>query len=138
MTTHEGSRRIFAIVMIVVEIIVIIMFGLFVRPLVHNDPTNNTSYYPEYQDVNVMMLIGFGFLMTFIKHHSWSALVYTFFINAIHVQLYMLLAPFWQNVFIGNWTQPITYVEKTFTSGSYSVAAILISFGAVIGRVGPL
>lgn len=52
-----------------------------------------------YQDVNVMMLIGFGFLMTFIKRHAWSALSYTFFINAIVVQLYILLAGFWERVF---------------------------------------
>jgi ammonium transporter Rh len=48
-----------------------------------------------YQDVNVMMLIGFGFLMAFIKTHAWSALSYTFFINSIIVQLYLLLGPFW-------------------------------------------
>ena len=51
-----------------------------------------------YQDVNLMMLIGFGFLMTFIRTHSWSALVYTFFINAVVVQLYMLFQPFWAKV----------------------------------------
>ncbi len=71
------------------------MYGIFVRPTVHNDSTVNTNYYPMYQDVNVMMLIGFGFLMTFVKNHSWSALSYTFFINAVVVQLYILLSGFW-------------------------------------------
>jgi len=71
------------------------MFGIFVRPRVHNDPTVNTNFYPMYQDINVMMLIGFGFLMTFVKNHSWSALSYTFFINAVIVQLYILLSGFW-------------------------------------------
>ena len=54
-----------------------------------------------------MMLIGFGFLMTFIKHNSWSALSYTFFINAIIVQLYILLGPFWHRVFNGHWDSKI-------------------------------
>lgn len=76
------------------------MYGLFVRP----DPLvtleENQTYYPAYQDVNVMMLIGFGFLMTFIKNHAFSALSYTFFINAIVVQLYILLSSFWKRVFI--------------------------------------
>ena len=71
------------------------MYGVFLRPMVHNNASTNVNYYPMYQDVNVMMLIGFGFLMTFIKSHAWSALSYTFFINAIIVQLYLLLAPFW-------------------------------------------
>lgn len=85
-----------------------------------------------------MMLIGFGFLMTFVKNHSWSALSYTFFINAVVVQLYILLAPFWHKVFKGHWDEKIFIVEKSFTSASYAVAAVLISFGGVLGRVGPL
>ena len=70
------------------------MYGIFVRVEAHADANVNHSYYPMYQDVNVMMLIGFGFLMTYIKKHSWSALVYTFFINAVIVQLYILLSSF--------------------------------------------
>ena len=85
-----------------------------------------------------MMLIGFGYLMTFIKHHLWSTLSYTFFINAIVVQLYLLWAPFWHKVFEGHWGDKIYIVEKSFTTGSYSVASVLIAFGAVLGRVGPL
>lgn len=65
-----------------------------------------------YQDVNVMMLIGFGFLMTYIKKHSWSALVYTFFINAVIVQLYILLSSFWLRVFSGGWSSSIIHVEE--------------------------
>ena len=52
-----------------------------------------------FQDVNVMMLIGFGYLMTFVKNYTWSALSYTFFINAIIMQLYPLLNGFWNRVF---------------------------------------
>jgi ammonium transporter Rh len=92
-----------------------------------------------YQDVNVMMLIGFGFLMTYIKNHSWSALVYTFFTNAITVQLYILLSAFWERVFHGHWEHEKIYLkEPSFTAASYSVAAILIAFGSVLGKVGPL
>ena len=91
-----------------------------------------------YQDVNVMMLVGFGFLMTFIKNYSWSALAYTFFINAIIVQLYILWAPFWHHVFKGHWGDKINLLERSFTTASYSVASILISFGAILGRIGPL
>lgn len=79
------------------------MYGLFLKTTVHNLDTVNVNYYPMYQDVNVMMLIGFGYLMTFIKNNSLSALSYTFFINSVIVQLYLLLAPFWHKVFHGKW-----------------------------------
>lgn len=79
------------------------LYGVFVRPQVHNDPTLNANSYPFYQDINAMMLIGFGFLMTFVRRYAWSALSYTFFINALVVQLYILLSAFWHRVFDGHW-----------------------------------
>ena len=114
------------------------MYGIFVRMRTHTDINTNQSYYPMYQDVNVMMLIGFGFLMTYIKKHAWSALVYTFFINAIIVQRYILLSDFWGQIFHGHWEDKIYLGEKDFTAASYSVAAVLISFGALLGKIGPL
>lgn len=105
----------------------------------HSDSSFNKNYYPMYQDVNVMMLIGFGFLMTFIKGYTWSTLSYTFFLNAVVVQLYLLFQPFWHTVFHSDGVKfNITINEKNFTAASYSVASMLISFGAVIGKVGPL
>eukprot|EP00919_Chromeraceae_sp_WS-2016_P037891 GHVR01090484.1.p1 GENE.GHVR01090484.1~~GHVR01090484.1.p1 ORF type:complete len:233 (+),score=5.35 GHVR01090484.1:31-729(+) len=138
MGDHSNNRRIFAISLLVIEIIIIIMFGIFVRINVHNDPTHSRDYYAMYQDVNVMMLIGFGFLMTFVKNHSYSALSYTFFINAIIVQLYILFSSFWHRVFNGHWENKIMLQEQNLTGASYSVASVLIAFGAVLGRVGPL
>jgi ammonium transporter Rh len=138
MDLHSRNRKIFGFLLLFVEIIIIVIYGIFVRTEVHNSNVNNIDYYPMYQDINVMMLIGFGYLMTFIKHHLWSTLSYTFFINAVVVQLYMLLQPFWHHVFEGHWGDKIFVVEKTFTAASYSVASVLIAFGAVLGRVGPL
>jgi hypothetical protein len=45
-----------------------------------------------------MMLIGFGFLMTFIKTYSWGALAFTFFINCAATQYYILWHGFWAKV----------------------------------------
>lgn len=92
-----------------------------------------------FQDVNVMMLVGFGFLMAYIRGYSWSALSYTFFINAVVVQLYILMIAFWEKVFVEGWADSKIHVEsKFFTFASYCVASMLIAFGAPLGRVGPL
>ncbi len=84
-----------------------------------------------------MMLIGFGFLKTFIKFGSWQALSYTFCINAIVVQYYLLWNSFWSKVMLNKWDETTVYLkEDSFTAASYSVTSILIAFGAVLGRVG--
>ena len=100
-TDCKKNRRMFAVLLLMIEVLMVVMYSLFVR----TDTTEgmgvapNNTYYPMYQDVNLMMLIGFGFLMTFIRTNSWSALCYTFMINAVVVQLYLLLQPFWHHVF---------------------------------------
>ena len=38
--------------------------------------------YPFFQDVHVMIFIGFGFLMTFIKTSAWSALALNWAVSA--------------------------------------------------------
>ena len=86
-----------------------------------------------------MMLVGFGFLMIFIKTYSLSALTYTFFINAIVIQLYPLLNKIWTDTIIGFNGQgtTINLNVKVFILASYCVASVLIGFGAFIGRTGP-
>jgi hypothetical protein len=64
-----------------------------------------------FQDINGMMLIGVGFIMTFIKTHSYSALSYVFFINIIVIQSYLLLAPFWSKVFHGGWNNSTLTIQ---------------------------
>lgn len=39
------------------------------------------NLYPFFQDVHVMIYIGFGFLMTFLKTSSWSALCFNWIIS---------------------------------------------------------
>jgi ammonium transporter Rh len=123
-----------------IEILIIIFYAIYVH-VDTDQPTQPLANvrYPAFQDVNVMMLIGFGFLMTFIKTHALSALSYTFFINAIVIQLYMLFNPLWDRIINGNPNGDyfIELNQIMITKGSYCVAAILISFGGVIGKVGP-
>ena len=139
----EASLKTFAKLLIGVEAIILIFYVVFVRP----EPTNFDivsdplvyERYKGFQDTNVMMLIGFGFLMTFIRTHSLSALSYTFFINAIVMQLYILFNAFWKRIFNGfsNEGEYIFINQNLITMSSYCVASVLIAFGGIIGRVGP-
>ena len=41
----------------------------------------DVNLYPMFQDVNVMIFIGFGFLMTYIKAQGQSALAFTWIVS---------------------------------------------------------
>ena len=44
-----------------------------------------------YQDVHVMMLVGFGFLMTFLKRHGFGSLGFTFLILCFVIEWSLLV-----------------------------------------------
>ena len=138
---HSRNIKRFAILLLIVEIAMIVLYGIFVR-INRTAETEyiNSKHYPAYQDVNVMMLIGFGFLMAFSKSFSWSAIAYTFFMNAVLPQLYILLSSFWRRVLHDGFNSDNYYIyvdERTFTLGLYSAASMFVSLGCTIGRVGP-
>jgi|688.fasta_scaffold337284_3 ammonium transporter Rh len=40
------------------------------------------AYYPMLMDITVMMFVGFGFLMVFLKTHSWTSVGFNYLIAA--------------------------------------------------------
>ena len=98
----------------------------------------DSQRYPAFQDVNVMMLIGFGFLMTFIRSYAWSAIAWTFLINAFVSQFYILFAPFWERLVYHGFHDFLITIDIVFLiKCSYAVGSVLVAFGGLIGRVGP-
>ncbi|CAH1245695.1 RHAG [Branchiostoma lanceolatum] len=60
------------------------------------DPDNNVvkAYYPLFQDVHVMMFIGFGFLMTFLKKYGFGSVGFNFLVAAFVLQWATLMSGF--------------------------------------------
>ncbi|CAI5718401.1 unnamed protein product [Peronospora destructor] len=50
------------------------------------DTKSTVSYYTMYMDVHVMIYIGFGFLMTFLRKYSMSAVSLNFLIAVLSFQ----------------------------------------------------
>ena len=99
MASYKKESTILAILLISIEVIILFMYGFFVRIKNPGSEENVNGYFPWMQDVSVMILIGFGYLMTFIKNYGWSSLGYTFLITAVGAQYYILWAGFWKMVF---------------------------------------
>jgi ammonium transporter Rh len=81
-----------------------------------------------------MIFIGFGFLMVFLKEHSWTSVGYNFLIACYAMQITMLIVPFFHMVMEGEFHK----IELDLTSliaGDFGAGAVLISFGAVLGKI---
>jgi ammonium transporter Rh len=53
--------------------------------------------YAVFQDVHVMVFIGFGFLMTFLKRYGFGAIGFNFLIAALNVQWSILCSGFFSH-----------------------------------------
>ena len=77
-----------------------------------------------------MLLIGFGFLMVFVRRYGFGAVTGTYLVVATGLPLYILLRA---NGVFGHQLQPHTLDALLFAE--LSVAAALIAMGAVLGRL---
>jgi len=81
-----------------------------------------------------MIFIGFGFLMTFIKTMSWTALAYNWIISVWALQLGLLSNGFFHQVFHGGAMHKITINLENLIVGDFGAGAAMITFGVLLGK----
>ena len=81
-----------------------------------------------------MIFVGFGFLMVFLKNHSWTSVGYNFLISAYVLQITILIVGFWHQLFEGHWER-ISLDITSLIAGDFGAGAVMITFGAVLGKV---
>jgi len=96
-----------------------------------------STYYAFYQDIHVMIFIGFGFLMTFLRKHMFNSLGMTFLIGVMSIQLSLMISTLVHDGFM-NHTPELKLDITALIKGDFAAGAVLISFGAVVGRVTPV
>jgi len=141
-TKDLGNLR-FAQVGIVLQIGLIILFSVCTEYASDAQATAKTNdggmdfYYPLFQDVHVMILVGFGFLMTFLSKYGFSAVGFNFMITAFVIQWSILTNGFWHNVSAGHHSKIGLNIVSLNTS-DFAAGAVLITFGGLLGKVSPL
>jgi ammonium transporter Rh len=86
-----------------------------------------------------MIFVGFGFLMVFLKNNSWCSIGFNYLIACWAIQICILFTGFWHNVthFYQNpnyhWKKIPLNLEHIILA-DFGAGAVLISFGAVLGK----
>ncbi|NXT35661.1 RHAG protein, partial [Pelecanoides urinatrix] len=86
-----------------------------------------------FQDVHVMIFVGFGFLMTFLKKYGFSSVGINMLIAAFGLQWGTLMQGFWHTK-----GEKIYVNVRSMINADFSTATALISFGAVLGKTSPV
>lgn len=126
---------------VAVQVAFFVLYALFVRyddGAAGLDPdTSNADIigkYTQFQDVHVMIFIGFGMLMLFLKKYAYSSISYTMLVAIVVIQWHILVDGFFDNAFVGEWD----YIKVSLTNlilADFASAVVLITFGACLGKV---
>lgn len=87
-----------------------------------------------------MVFVGFGFLMVFLKCHSWCSIGFNYLVAAWAFQLGVLFYGFWKNI-CTYWHnndyqfQKVNIDTVILIQADFAAATVLISFGAVLGKI---
>lgn len=119
------------------QLLMILLLGTCGRDSYHKNGAAFTGYYNAFTGVEIMMFIGFGYLMTFLKRYGMGSIGLTMLMTVVCLQWGIWIDWFFSMWFETDWTF-IDMNIKTLDTGLTLVATILISFGAVIGKVNPL
>ena len=130
---NKKTMDTFVILVIVLELSVILLYGVFSEYNYTNNQ-NDIQRYSKFTDINVMMIVGFGFLMSFLKKFGYSSLTMTFFLTTLIVQIHPLFFEMFKGIFTGVF-EKVSISITTLILGNFAVATVLISFGAVIGKI---
>ncbi|CAD5113067.1 DgyrCDS2262 [Dimorphilus gyrociliatus] len=137
-----GKKLRFVAFTSICQLVFIILFASLGEYSPEADPTKhhrlistlNLNAYPMFQDVHVMMFIGFGFLMTFLKKYGFGAVGLNFLISAFTIQW----ATIFHGLFLLEGHDTVELDILTLLNSDFTAAAVLISFGAVLGKFSPL
>ncbi|NWI30233.1 RHL protein, partial [Sula dactylatra] len=99
-----------------------------------SDVSESIISYPAFQDVNHMMIFGFGFFLTFLKRYRFSSTGFNLLIVVLGVQCSVLI-----EVVLAFFLQSrIEDGLKRITEAVVSMTAVVISTGAVLGKTNPV
>ncbi|XP_075160836.1 rhesus blood group-associated glycoprotein Rh50 [Haematobia irritans] len=132
------------VALMIVQIVFLVLYWMFVRYGKEAMPTEKTaedsgsseqhdSKYPHFQDIQVMIFVGFGFLMTFLRKYGYSATGYTLFLAALVIQWSVLMKGFLKME-----GGVIELTLENIIDADIAAAVPLISMGALLGRTTPI
>ncbi|NXA30525.1 RHD protein, partial [Ibidorhyncha struthersii] len=97
-------------------------------------PPRSSISYPAFQDVNHMVIFGFGFFLTFLKRYGFSSTGFNLLIIVLGVQCSMLT----EGLLVFLLQRANEDGLKRITKAAVSMTAVVISTGAVLGKTNPV
>nr|CAD2179153.1 unnamed protein product [Meloidogyne enterolobii] len=146
MATVKLPHNQFCVLLGIAQLFFLVLFALFSQ----HDPNALPSSVPigsvliqesqkkltDFQDVHSILLVGFGFLVVFVRRYGFGSFTMSMMLTAFTLELALLVRGFLTDEFAlyGKF-----YVNlQNLINADYTAAVVLISFGALCGKLSPM
>ena len=145
---------VYPFVLLLIEIIIILLIGLTFRLDNRNTTKDITNKYNEnsfdkeayeemslsygiFLDVNIFVFVGFGILHNVLKKHTWASIIINLICGILSFQIGFPLVRIWKYAFRAQDDYPYKGCVnfQSLTSAIFNSATVLVSLGAVIGKL---
>ncbi|CAN8206769.1 unnamed protein product [Coccothraustes coccothraustes] len=148
MSEHAAASRLrLSGLCFLLQILLILLFAVFVRYSPEGSPgrcppqlncsrrsQDSAFQQPRFQDVHVQVLLSFGLLVAFLSRYGPGSAAISILITAFSIQWAVLI----QGMLYFFLNGKIYVGAQSMVSADLCTAAVLISTGAVLGRVNPV
>ena len=129
------STHSFSVALGLLQLVLLLCYGFCAKSsFTSDDSAQHVQLYNYLVGVTLMMLVGFGYLMTFLRWYGLGAVGLTMFITCLGLEVAMLVEPLFA---AGGLSAKVNVGLGALLNADFAVAAFLISFGGLIGKVGP-
>lgn len=118
-----------------------VLLSFFLICTKYSDKDYDVKEYIAFRDIMAMLLLGFGYLMTFLKTYGLGAVGFTMMLSILSMELNIAVELFvrFLNGENGEDTSfPMPISMATLIDAEFAAATLMISFGALIGRASPV
>jgi ammonium transporter Rh len=119
-----------------------VILAFLVTGTTYADKDYEVKEYIAFRDIMAMLLLGFGYLMTFLSKYGLGAVGLTMMLSVLGMELNILVELLVRFMYGESgeedttWPMPISMA--TLIDSEFAAATLMITFGAVIGRASPL
>jgi ammonium transporter Rh len=118
-----------------------ILIGFFIAGSTYLESEYSGEEYIAFRDIMAMLLLAFGYPMTFLKKYGMGAVGFTIMLSILSMEL-NIVVEFCVCLLYSEkgedtaWPMPISMA--TLIDSEFAAATLMITFGAIIGRASPL
>eukprot|EP01120_Amphizonella_sp_Union-15-10_P016293 TRINITY_DN8546_c0_g1_i1.p1 TRINITY_DN8546_c0_g1~~TRINITY_DN8546_c0_g1_i1.p1 ORF type:complete len:486 (-),score=52.93 TRINITY_DN8546_c0_g1_i1:81-1538(-) len=126
----------YGLLLLAFQVAMIVLYASKIKYITPEEAVDDWPLFQEMKDVSIMVFFGFGYLMTFVRYYGFSAAGYTFVVSAMAVQWSIPLQLMFEHAAHPEikWEVGVFHV----LNGLFCAATLMISYGAILGRVTPL